>query len=403
MQRRMYSEFFIGEKQGQSGCEEGHCSHCGMSHRYLRNFKGFASEVCETCEDFKQPVFKGLKALQQDVDLQPGERIGVTTSGGKDSIHALATMVDMFGKDRVVALTHRKQGLTHPLAEADLDRAVELLGVKLIKVEETGMLGRFRQNLSLLLKNPDPALVRVVLCAGCRYGITRELYAAGVRAGIRKYVSAASYLELAPFKEELLERRGGGDLDAGFRQLMSEHPEYDYGDNMKYIIRDNGLKYKSNRQDDCGGLKERIKEYQLFDLDNYLPNDPEKVEAEVVRRFGWQRPERSWHFDCEIEAVKDVFYYGLLGFTETDFKLSAMVRHGLMDLEEARRQLSVVRYDLEHSYSRMSKFLCRYGLEESLPDLRSFYRSSPYLQLDMAEASGADSDAAEEMFEWGMA
>lgn len=403
MSNNNYSEFYTEAGAHMADCQEGGCKECGLTSRYTQAFRGDDAHVCHTCHTFQQPTFKGLQALQRNLDLQAGERIGVTTSGGKDSLHALTTMVDLLGPGRVVALTHHKQGLTHPLAEFNLKQAVGSLGVKLIVVEERKMLARFRQNLALLLKDPDPALVRVVLCAGCRHGITKDLYAAGVREGIRKYVSAASYLELAPFKEELLARKGAGDLDAGFRKLMSEHQEYNYGDNMFYIERDNGLKYKSNSQDGRGGLKDRIQEYQLFDLDDYLPNDPEAVEKVVRERFGWRRPERSWHFDCEIEKVKDVFYYGLLGFTETDFKLAAMVRHGLLTEAEAHRQLAVVRYGLEHSYPEMERFLRQHGLASSQRDLQRFYVNSDYLKLDQQAEQPEEPAVYTDKLAWGMA
>ena len=378
--KNTYSEFFTEEKGQMAVCDDSFCQNCGMTCRYLNAFHHSDRKTgCSICRDRGEKAFKGLEALKRDIDLQPGERIGVTTSGGKDSIHALSVMVDLFGSDRVAALTHHKVGLTDPIAEENLRKAVSILGTELITVEETKMQERFRRNLALLIRNPDPAMVRVVLCAGCRYGITEELYRKGEQAGIRKYVSAASYLELAPFKEELLAMHGEGDTDRGFEALMKRYREYDYDDNLFYIRRDNGYKYKSNRSDDRGGLKDRVNEYHLFDLDNYLENNPEQIERYVAERLGWQRNERSWHFDCIIEEVKDMFYYGMLGFTETDFKLAGMVRYGLMTVEEARRQLSIVRWQLEHSYPKMEQFFIRFGLSDSLTDLRRFYRESRYL------------------------
>lgn len=385
--RKDYSEFYTNIPDHVTACSDNCCEHCGMTCRYLDTFHpNDAKDGCVVCAERKQPVFKGLEALKKDIDLQPGERIGVTTSGGKDSIHALMTMTKIYGKDRVVALTHHKAGLTDPVAEENLRKAVSILGTELITVEEKQMQERFRRNLSLLIRNPDPALVRVVLCAGCRYGITEELYRKGVQQGIRKYVSAASYLELAPFKEELLAMHGEGDADRGFEALMQQHLEYNYGDNLFYIRRDNGYKYKSNRSDDRGGLRDRMKEFQLFDLDNYLENDPQRIEETVSKQLGWQRHERSWHFDCIIEEVKDMFYYGMLGFTESDFKLAGMVHYGLLSREEVRTQLAVIRNQLEHSYPKAERFFIDRGLADCIPYLKKFYRDSRYL-CDPEEAS----------------
>ena len=393
--KHKYSEFYTAEPNHKHICTDSSCSHCGLTARYTQGLLGQQGQTCQSCGEIMTRQFKKLEELKAEMALEPGERLGVTTSGGKDSIYALMKMVELFGPEHVAALTHHKVGLTDPTAEENLHSAVRQLGVELITVEETDMVKRFRQNLALLIKRPDPALVRVVLCAGCRYGITQDLYEQGKARGIHKYVSAASYLELAPFKEDLLASWGDGDADKGFRHLMQHYGEYyKLGDNQFYIERDNGYKYKSNRADDKGGLKDRLKDVKLFDLDNYLRNDPETIEREVSERLGWHRGQsgRSWHFDCIIEEVKDMFYYGLLGYTETDFKLSAMVRHGLLTVEEARHQLSVVRHGLAHSYPSMEQFFLSQGLGDCLPDLRRFYEESPYLCLDTVQQSSADSE-----------
>ena len=125
------------------------------------------------------------------------------------------------------------------------------------------MLPRFKKNLEALLKRPSPEMVRVALCAGCRYGISEALYVKGSEMGIRKYVSAASYLELAPFKEELLAERGWGDETRGLLQGLKVNDDYNFGDNLVYILRDHQYKYK-------GKLSSEANRVTNFKVINYL-------------------------------------------------------------------------------------------------------------------------------------
>lgn len=379
-----YSEFFrVGStyavdfeaKQFGYGCER-----CILPENYrFGDFRETNGEVtCKFCRDFEEPKFKGEEEFIKDVDLQEGEKIGVTVSGGKDSLFAWYFLVKLFGAENVVAFNHKKTGLVHPAAVRNLKRAQEILKTELIFIEDEGMLERFKKNLEALLNNPQPEMVRVALCTGCRFGITEALYTKGAELGIKKYISAASYLELAPFKEELLAEKGNGDDTQGLLDGLMENSCYNFADNLNYILRDHHYKYKGNMSSNSKKVN-LFKGFQLFDLDKYMPNNPQQIEEFVIEHLGWERPERSWHFDCIVEEMKDVFYYGLLGYTETDFKLSAMVRHKLMTRDEAIRQIEIVRTMLRNSFPQTEAFLRDLGLENLLGKMANFYKNSPYL------------------------
>lgn len=381
-----YSEFYIGKPSLKIDPEvknvEYPCQGCILPGNYefgqFEEYNGV--NLCKFCRDFKEPSFKGRQALIQEIDLQKGEKLGITVSGGKDSIFAWDYLVKSFGKENVVAFNHNKIGLVHPLAKENLYRAQEILGTQLIVIEDDLMFPRFKKNLESLLNHPSPAMVRVALCAGCRFGITEGLYIKGEELGIRKYVSGASYLELAPFKEELLAQKGNGDDTLGLQKGLRENHHYKFEDNLKYILRDHEYKYKDNLSSDEGnGAK--FKEYKLFDLDNYIPINPEEIEDFVVKNLNWVRPERSWHFDCMVEELKDVFYYGLLGYTETDFKLSAMVRHNIISLEEAIYQMEIVRTMTRNSFHNTREMLESFALDHLIVKMEEFYARSPYLQV----------------------
>jgi UDP-N-acetylmuramate--alanine ligase len=314
------------------------------------------------------------------VDLQDGEKLGVTVSGGKDSTYMWGVLADLFGPDRILALTYYRPGITDETAVRNMKRTSEILKCELVIHTEEEAYDRFRKDLEMLLRKPEPEAVRVLLCAGCRYGITGTLYQKGRERGIRKFFSAASYLELAPFKEELLAARDpSGDIDAGLERVLADYPALSEGagNTLEVILRDQRFKYKDNDTVKC-----RISvdpEIELFDFDDYFQNDPGRIEVAVRSRFDWQKTHRSWHFDCIIEEFKDLFYYGMLGYTELDFKTAAMVRYGLLTLPQAEEILQVQAEKIASSYDAMLEKIRSHGLGHLKAALDDLYIRSRYL------------------------
>lgn len=375
-----YSEFYKNTTSFENSIKRNPseaCCSCGLTSRY--NGANVKKGKCKFCRSFQEPRNKGSKQLIKDLNLQQTEKLGLTLSGGKDSIFMVDKLCKLIGADHVVAFNHYKTGLVHPLAQQNIVNAQKCLGFHLEVIRDDEMQYHFRRNLSTLLDDPRADVVRMVLCTGCRYGITKNIYKVGNRMGIKKFVSGASYLELAPFKEELIK-----DPHEVINYLSSV-PGYCYDNNLEEIKRDSSLKYKNNLTGKDG--KGSCDGNELFDFDQYFSNDPEAVEEYVIKHLDWQRPERSWHFDCLVEEIKDVFYYGLLGYTETDFKLSSMVRYGLLSREEADHQLAIVNYRLEHGIKHTMYLLDVLGCSELKPKMVKFYKNSKYLKGDMNDGT----------------
>ena len=364
-----------------------HPASCGCSKCILPASYQFAeadeSGECKFCRSFEEKTFAGAEKLIRDLNLKEGERLGITVSGGKDSIYMWGFLSDLLGADRIEAFCYYRPGITSEVAVDNVKKTQRILGAKLHIIEDRTAYPRFRRNLEILLEKPDPAAVRVLLCAGCRFGITGRLYEEGRKYGVTKYISGASYLELAPFKEELLAAKDPAqknNLDAGFEKLISSYPELDYGNNLEIIKRDQHFKYKNN--DTMCNQIQTAADIQLFDFDNYFENNPGRIESLVKERFGWRKTDRSWHFDCIVEDIKDVFYYGMLGYTEMDFKLSAMVRYGLLTREEAQKKVHDEADKLAHSYRKMRDTLHMHKLDHMEEKLKELYCNSPYLVME---------------------
>ena len=362
-------------------CKNEKCTVCGLTTDY--HFGEFDSTgTCKACRTFKDEAksFRGIDALRRDVNLQSGEKLGVTVSGGKDSIYLWAKMVEIFGAENVAAFCYYRPGITHPLAMANVRNTERILRAKCFVHTDKTAYERLKTNFRILLNNPQPAAVRVLLCSGCRYGITKTLHDMGAAMGITKYISGASYLELAPFKEEYLQAKSPfGDIDDGFERLLTEYPERDFGCNLDVLRRDQHFKYKNNDTKDNNFQTGYA--YQLFDYDNYCENNPKEIESYVVEHFDWKKSDRSWHFDCKIEDFKDALYYGMLGYTECDFKYSAMVRYGLMTREESIRLTNEHHNSIRDGLPGLTAKLHDMGLGTLAPDLARFYAESSFLSV----------------------
>ena len=153
------------------------CAACGLPAAYQ------GAEIdekgrCRFCRSFEKREFPGADRLKEDVALGEGEKLGVTVSGGKDSVFMWSVLSELFGGQNVTAFMHYKPGITSPVALENVRKASEILGSETVIITDEKAYERFRANLGLLMMHPKPELVRVLLCAGCRYGITGMLYEA---------------------------------------------------------------------------------------------------------------------------------------------------------------------------------------------------------------------------------
>ena len=220
----------------------------------------------------------------------------------------------------------------------------------------------------------------VALCAGCRYGITGNLYRlADEKYKIKKFVSAASYLELAPFKAELLKEKGNGNNKYGLLKGLIENEKYNFDDNIEIILNDDDLAYKSI-SNGKKTISHEFKNYKLFDLDDYIENNPDEYEKAVTERLSWKRPEKSWHFDCIIEEFKDFFYYGTLGYTENEFKLSQMIRYNLISRDDALKEIYHYRNKMKNSLKTILQLLDELHLSYLNDEFIQFFKNSKYYQ-----------------------
>lgn len=90
------------------------CEKCGLILSYPHALSEESSSECNYCTNFKRKDFLGREALLERLGKEGA--IGVSVSGGKDSLFVWYWMVEQLGADRVIAFNHHKVGAVHQLA-----------------------------------------------------------------------------------------------------------------------------------------------------------------------------------------------------------------------------------------------------------------------------------------------
>jgi len=336
------------------------CEKCGLVLIYPNATNQKEQKECNYCKGFKRRKFYGQQALLDR--LGEKETIGVTVSGGKDSLFVWHWLVEHIGADRVIAFNHRKNGAVHSLALDNMNSAAEILRTKFIIIEDYEFYPRFKDNLNSYLNTPNPAVMRAVLCAGCRNGISNRIFEECKIYNIRKVVNGSSYLELAPFKGHHMAEFGMGSEIRGLLKGLMENDEYLSQENLEVIIKDHfnchdrDLSKKSNQQ-----------YVDYIDFYDYFENKPKEAKALVVNKLKWRHPEnQTWRFDCIVEDYKQIIYYAAYGYSELDYKYSEMVRYGLLSREDAIAIVKRQNNELINNKEKLEIQMLEFGFDEQL-------------------------------------
>jgi glutamine---fructose-6-phosphate transaminase (isomerizing) len=362
------------------------CSKCILTERAVP----IGSDgVCMYChEDIGGITYFGEKAL---VEILERNRIGarergasydciVPVSGGRDSMYALYALVKKY-KMKPLAFNYN-QGFVEPQATANIENAIRILGVDLIRNTDNKAQHQYtRHNLSVLSKaRPQQRRLVELLCAGCDAG----------------YVDIVD--ELARQHKVSLIVQGGCGFEPHLRgyltsdvRLISSSPALSLMvEEMKELLNNLGLfidpRYPLNRRFLChvpGFMsrflpkRHRKGEIERIHFFKYITWKYREDVAELEREIEWRKPpgmSTTMRFDCRLHILVDRYRILYQGFSEKEAVLSALVRAKVITREEALREAQKEMAEDEQLVDRViAEVAGTIGAEDRLPEIRRLF------------------------------
>jgi hypothetical protein len=74
-----------------------------------------------------------------------------------------------------------------------------------------------------------------------------------------------------------------------------------------------------------------------------------------------------------------LFYYGLLGYTEIESKLSSMIRHGLISRDTAMERINSYRIKMQSAKTEVNQLCVEIGMEHLIPLIDDFCKKSAFI------------------------
>jgi hypothetical protein len=324
------------------------CTRCVLSERYP-GIEFNEEGVCNYCLTHKKWRYKGEEELGKLLGSfrNKGERYDclVGVSGGRDSSYALYYLVKVCDL-RVLAYTS-ETGFIPESARINMENMTDILGIDLVVEEHDFLRKCIKHNFSSWLRKPSPAMIPMI-CCGCKlggYGGTLE-YARKNKIPLVVF-NIETPVERGQLKHALLVTNPLGRIAGKSRALslfsgllyeLMKAPFYFLNPRNTMVYVAEYLYFFSPR------LIQRFYPNQtvVLDLYRYIEWNEDKILSTIRSELNWRQDAdstSSWRFDCKVSFLKNYLLRELVGVTEKDDGLSAMIREDMITREEALERL----------------------------------------------------------------
>jgi hypothetical protein len=304
--------------------------------------------VCNFCDSYKKINYIGESKFRELLDTckKDGNKYDcvVGVSGGRDSSYTLLKLTKDYGM-KVLAVNYESP-YTDPQATLNIDNAVKILGVDLIRFNLKNNIHErtFKHNLNSWLQKPSPATVPM-MCIACKT-ILQQIIKHAKAHDVKCIVTGGNPYEDTSFKKELINVSADEGHENTFIKSLHgisseiiKNPSYCHPTCIPVMI--TGFLYGNPY-----GFGPRIfaSDIKFIDIFHYIPWKEDEVLTRIKNELNWESPSKlssSWRFDCKIGHLKDLLYTRTLNMTEKDDFYSKMVRENLMTREEALARISV--------------------------------------------------------------
>ncbi|MDY0130768.1 MAG: ATPase [Methanosarcina vacuolata] len=237
---------------------------------------------------------------------------------------------------------------TDPLANENINNAVNILNVDLVKIPDKNQIHKkvFTQNAKTFFSNPDISMVPL-LCTACRAVVPYEIHKIAKKNGINVIVNGGNPFEETDFKRQLLKVSSG-------RALNEKSNRYEF---TKGIISKLQCSSKNIGYFKPFCIQPMIKDYlfashltrnrkmpflNTIDINFfiYIEWDEKELLSRIKSELNWKHPISStWRFDCKVGVLKDFLYINSLNITEKDNLYAKLIRESKITRDEALKRL----------------------------------------------------------------
>ena len=299
--------------------------------------------LCNYCQEHKKIEYKGESELIKM--LEPFRNTGkydciVTFSGGRDSSYVLLKLVKDY-RMRVLAVTYENP-YTHIQAENNIENAIKLLNVDIIRLKAKGFEECFKNNLIAWMQRPSLQFLPM-LCIPCRT-MDLDVYRVAKKEKIRCIVNGANPMQLTSFMNALTNLPSKLSFHEAIvkslPQILKEvvrNPKY----LSPQVIPITAKSYYTALINAMGPKRFGF-DISVFRFFYFIEWNESEVESRISSELNWEHPHNKsvQRFDCPIAYLKNFIYLKTIGVTKVNDYYAKMLRDGLINPDNALERIN---------------------------------------------------------------
>jgi glucosamine--fructose-6-phosphate aminotransferase (isomerizing) len=325
------------------------CAKCILPSNYL-GLTFNAGGICSHCQNFVPHTYLGIDALKNDIqeilhrfpDRTYDCILGI--SGGRDSTYLLHILKNVLNLNPLTYFIDHDYIPEH--TRKNVHTIAEKAGVKLV-VEKSKILGRcFPKEYRAWNKRPSASTISA-LCMGCKGRVVFSDYRLGIKYRVPIIINGGTPFEYASYKSDLMKMRPGTSemrsYKSGYFHEVMKNPSLISDPYLFFMQAFEYFTYMPFNPLTNKALRNIFHFTFIEPYWKYIRWEEKEVIETIQKEFDWKNfpgMQSTWRGDCHIGPVRQFLYYALLGYSDKDVHLSALIRDGQVSREEAMRRIT---------------------------------------------------------------
>lgn len=265
-------------------------------------------------------------------------------SGGRDSTYMLHILKNVLGLNPLTYFIDHDFIPDH--TRNNVMTIAKKAGVKLI-VEKSPVLHYcFHKTYNAWKKRPSPATISA-FCMGCKSRVIFTDYKLAIQYKIPLIINGGTPFEYASYKTDLMKTDPQSSkmrsYIMGYVHEIIKNPSLVLDPRLILM---QGFEYMTYMNFNPAAHRFLRSLFHLTFIDPYwmyIKWEEKKVLSTIKTEFDWKNfpgMQSSWRGDCYIGPLRQYLYYALLGYSDKDVHLSALIRDGQISREEALNRVT---------------------------------------------------------------